>query len=497
MLNSISCIGTKLNIGTSFLDSIYCGLIYALLVSILSYILALSLEVNSNFQNFICAIFAGLILFSISEIPISLFVADIFQIKFLRAILNFSRFTGTFPTVFKLIVQTGVIFSLLPFLAIGSTSKISLSAVNLGTRRKELYGTFLFKRAIKIIAIIFIFAFTLGFSAPNCSDEITGFYSLSDLNDDYFKSFWWKSKCPAQMVSVILLVISIILISTTLLIKSPFRHISMNYLKKTKWPRYLRSGVFQKFKYFPFTLLIIIFLYLVFKLISSWGLRNGVTVSWSNSSYLFEIVFFSIWIATISAFISIILSVPVAYYQTVKFKNMSNYVLLLAVLPILIPQSTFALSAMKMTLWLKHNFGIPKHLLLITFLALKGIPFTYFISFACFQSLGKKILLAGRNLGTNYWRTFFRITWPNSWPFIIAAFFMSFATILNDYSLSSYLTSTKKTLGVWMKQSLSVGDRPEVWFLITIFLIFELLAIGLFIFLGIKNVKKRNLNNYK
>lgn len=209
--------------------------------------------------------------------------------------------------------------------------------------------------------------------------------------------------------------------------------------------------MFTYFTFFFFAPLFILFMYSFWRTTST-GLVPTFTMH--NYLYIFSkklypyIIFRSVRIGFITAVICVLLSYPVAYALTFKYKRMQDFVLYLILI------SLFSSYLVRVYAWktiLGHNglinqflkyIGIieePLSFLLysptavVVTLVFIFIPFTILPIFSSLQNVNVDYLEAARDLGANSAETFYKITLPLSMPGVITGFIFSFVLAAGDY----------------------------------------------------------------
>jgi spermidine/putrescine transport system permease protein len=222
-------------------------------------------------------------------------------------------------------------------------------------------------------------------------------------------------------------------------------------MKKQKQHLYLLSPLFTYFTIFFFAPLFILFIYSFWRTTST-GLVPTFTMY--NYLYIFSkklypiIILKSVRIGFITAVICVLLSYPVAYSLTFKYKRMQDFVLYLILI------SLFSSYLVRVYAWktiLGHNglinqilkyIGIidePLSFLLysptavIITLVFIFIPFTILPIFSSLQNISVDYIEAARDLGANAAKTFYKITLPLSMPGVITGFIFSFVLAAGDY----------------------------------------------------------------
>ena len=222
-------------------------------------------------------------------------------------------------------------------------------------------------------------------------------------------------------------------------------------MKKNRKHIVLLSPLFTYFTFFFFAPMFILFVY-SFWLKTSTGLVPTFTLH--NYLYIFSkklyplVIIRSIRIGIITALICVLISYPVAYSLTFKYKKLQDIVLYLILI------SLFSSYLVRVYAW-KTILGsnglinqILKYLGLIkeplTFLLFSPTaiiitlvfiltPFTILPIFSSMQNISVDLIEAARDLGANKLQTFYKIMLPLSIPGVITGFIFSFTISTGDY----------------------------------------------------------------
>jgi spermidine/putrescine transport system permease protein len=222
-------------------------------------------------------------------------------------------------------------------------------------------------------------------------------------------------------------------------------------MKKTKKHIYLLSPLFTYFVIFFFVPLFILFIYSFWRktstgLIPTFTLFNYISIF---SKQLYPIVILrSIRIGFITSIICILLSYPVAYSLTFKYKRMQDFVLYLILI------SLFSSYLVRVYAWktilgsnglfnqvLKYlgiideplTFLLYSPTAIIITLVFIFTPFTILPVYSSLQNISVDLLEAARDLGASKMSTFYRIMLPLSMPGVITGFIFSFVLAAGDY----------------------------------------------------------------
>jgi len=222
-------------------------------------------------------------------------------------------------------------------------------------------------------------------------------------------------------------------------------------MKKVRQHIYLLSPLFVYFTIFLFVPLLILFIY-SFWLKSSTGLIPAFTlfnyVSIFSKALYPAVIVRSIRIGFIASIICVLLSYPVAYSLTFKYKRMQDFVLYLILISLfssylvrvyawktilgsngLINQALRYLGIIEQPL----KFLLYSPTAIVITLVFIFIPYTILPIYSSLQNISVDLLEAARDLGANRLATFSRVTLPLSMPGVITGFIFSFVLSAGDY----------------------------------------------------------------
>jgi spermidine/putrescine transport system permease protein len=222
-------------------------------------------------------------------------------------------------------------------------------------------------------------------------------------------------------------------------------------MKTNRAHLYLLSPLYVYFFIFFFIPLFILFIYSFWRTTST-GLVPTFTLF--NYSFIFSrqlypsIILKSIQIGFSTSVICILLSYPVAYALTFKYKRLQDFVLYLILI------SLFSSYLVRVYAWktiLGYNglinqvlkqLGLIKEPLtfllysptaVIITLVFIFTPYTILPIFSSLQNISEDLLEAARDLGSTAISAFFRVTLPLSMPGVVTAFIFAFVLAAGDY----------------------------------------------------------------
>jgi spermidine/putrescine transport system permease protein len=222
-------------------------------------------------------------------------------------------------------------------------------------------------------------------------------------------------------------------------------------MKKGKRFFYLVSPLFTYFTFFFFVPMFVLFAYSFWKttttgLVPTFTLMNYAKI-FSKPLYPVIIVR-SIRIGFVTAVVCVLISYPVAYSLTFKYKRLQDFVLFLILV------SLFSSYLVRVYAWktILGDNGLINQVLEYTGLITKPLrfllysptaviitlvfiltPFTILPIFSSLQNISVDLMEAAQDLGANRAKTFFKITIPLSMPGVITGFIFSFVIAVGDY----------------------------------------------------------------
>jgi spermidine/putrescine transport system permease protein len=222
-------------------------------------------------------------------------------------------------------------------------------------------------------------------------------------------------------------------------------------MKKGKRFFYLVSPLFTYFTFFFFVPMFVLFAYSFWKttttgLVPTFTLMNYAKI-FSKPLYPVIIVR-SIRIGFVTAVVCVLISYPVAYSLTFKYKKLQDFVLFLILV------SLFSSYLVRVYAWktILGDNGLINQVLEYTGLITKPLrfllysptaviitlvfiltPFTILPIFSSLQNISVDLMEAAQDLGANRAETFFKITIPLSMPGVITGFIFSFVIAVGDY----------------------------------------------------------------
>jgi spermidine/putrescine transport system permease protein len=279
-------------------------------------------------------------------------------------------------------------------------------------------------------------------------------------------------------------------------------------MKKNRKHILLLSPLFAYFTFFFFTPMFVLFVY-SFWLKTSTGLVPTFTLHnyfyiFSKKLYLITILR-SLRIGITTSLICVLISYPVAYSLTFKYKKLQDFVLYLILI------SLFSSYLVRVYAWrtilgsnglinqiLRYLGLIEEPLKFILFsptaiiitLVFILTPFTILPIFSAMQNISVDFIEAARDLGANKLKTFYKVTLPLSMPGVITGFIFSFTIATGDYVTPQLVGGTEGLMvGRIMQDQFGLTYNWPFGSALAFFMIFTLIVL-ISLFIGLMTVLK-------
>ena len=116
-------------------------------------------------------------------------------------------------------------------------------------------------------------------------------------------------------------------------------------------------------------------------------------------------------------------------------------------LPLVVPEIILAMALLILILRLGGSLGLVSiaagHILIC-------VPFAMVVLMSRFEGFNRSLEEASHDLGENAWWTFWRVTFPNVLPGIVASLLLTFTISFDEFIMAFFLGSTDPTLPVFM-----------------------------------------------
>ena len=147
--------------------------------------------------------------------------------------------------------------------------------------------------------------------------------------------------------------------------------------------------------------------------------------------------------ALISTFLGILGARAVTRYRLPGQKPVVGAIML----PLVVPEIILAMALLILILRLGGSLGLVSiaagHILIC-------VPFAMVVLMSRFEGFNRSLEEASHDLGENAWWTFWRVTFPNVLPGIVASLLLTFTISFDEFIMAFFLGSTDPTLPVFM-----------------------------------------------
>jgi spermidine/putrescine transport system permease protein len=162
-------------------------------------------------------------------------------------------------------------------------------------------------------------------------------------------------------------------------------------------------------------------------------------------------------------------------------KRGSSATLGVILLPLVVPEIVVAVATLVFFSGIGLKLGLGNLIIAHTVFC---VPFVFLPIQARLSDLGTAVEDAGRDLYSNEWQVFRRVTLPLLTPAILSGAMLAFAASLDDFLISMFLADAgQTTLPVYIYGMLRVGVTPEVNAVSTLLLVFSVLIVLVALFL--------------
>ena len=207
---------------------------------------------------------------------------------------------------------------------------------------------------------------------------------------------------------------------------------------------------------------------------------SGFSVKWYISLFddkqLIEGITKSIFIASISATLSLILGTFLAFALTkIKIFNGRKFLAFLSIAPIVMPEVVIGLSLLLFFIALEVLTGWPTERGLITIIlshATFGMCFVALVIQARLSNFEEYLIEVASDLGADFTCVFFTIILPLISQSLIAGWLLSFAISFDDLIIASFVSGPgSSTLPIIIFSKIRLGVSPDINALATIIII--------------------------
>ncbi len=171
------------------------------------------------------------------------------------------------------------------------------------------------------------------------------------------------------------------------------------------------------------------------------ALTNFFT-SWSK----WNVLFVSLFIATITTLLCLLIGFPLAYFLADKKVNKNAVLVTLFIAPMWINFVLRTGATRDLLTWMGINGGNHPYFATLVGMVQNYLPFVILPLYTTMTKLDKSQIEAARDLGANPTQVFFKNIIPQAVPGIVSACLMTFMPTMSSYVISDTLSEGKITL---------------------------------------------------
>ena len=171
------------------------------------------------------------------------------------------------------------------------------------------------------------------------------------------------------------------------------------------------------------------------------ALTNFFT-SWSK----WNVLFVSLFIATITTLLCLLIGFPLAYFLADKKVNKNAVLVTLFIAPMWINFVLRTGATRDLLTWMGINGGNHPYFATLVGMVQNYLPFVVLPLYTTMTKLDKSQIEAARDLGANPTQVFFKNIIPQAFPGIVSACLMTFMPTMSSYVISDVLSEGKITL---------------------------------------------------
>ena len=164
--------------------------------------------------------------------------------------------------------------------------------------------------------------------------------------------------------------------------------------------------------------------------------------SWSK----WNVLFVSLFIATITTLLCLLIGFPLAYFLADKKVNKNAVLVTLFIAPMWINFVLRTGATRDLLTWMGINGGNYPYLATLVGMVQNYLPFVVLPLYTSMTKLDKSQIEAARDLGANPTQVFFKNIIPQAVPGIVSACMMTFMPTMSSYVISDTLSEGKITL---------------------------------------------------
>ena len=437
------------SIRDAFLDSATFALRFAIAVSLTAYFFAVSVEIRCKPRAKALVVLLSLLLFLIFDSPLRTILSAVSSRLQMEPSIWFS--------ILPLWIKSFALFSLFIILSVSGGERLVEVSVNQGGSPSSFWRTTLLLRARNSLSLVFCLALIVGFGAAGeTAIEVPDYRSLSDLLHSSMGDTDSRGRAFGLALYIFLASVLVLLLLTALL---PKPHIGQDsgVLSATWWDACHRPWMLPVSVATPLALFAVVAVML-------WQSRSASPELVAHS-LLSERAVESIVASLATSLVALGIGAALAYRTTVRASRFGGAMVVIAILPLLLPAAPYAVAGAEVKKWAQSALGLDSMWLVwaYAFLFWKAFAISYLILLAAFNH-GRGVLeSAAVNLGASIWETFWRVTFPRTWPMIAAAWTLAFASQITDSEYSRYLSGSHSSLGTWLVDGMIYQNDPARW----------------------------------
>ena len=164
--------------------------------------------------------------------------------------------------------------------------------------------------------------------------------------------------------------------------------------------------------------------------------------SWSK----WNVLFVSLFIATLTTLLCLLIGFPLAYFLADKKVNKNAVFVTLFIAPMWINFVLRTGATRDLLTWIGINGGNHPYIATLIGMVQNYLPFVILPLYTTMTKLDKSQIEAARDLGANPTQVFFKNIIPQAFPGIVSACLMTFMPTMSSYVISDVLSEGKITL---------------------------------------------------
>ncbi len=169
-------------------------------------------------------------------------------------------------------------------------------------------------------------------------------------------------------------------------------------------------------------------------------------INFFTSASKWNVLFVSLFIATMTTLLCLLIGYPLAYFLADKKINKSAVFVTLFIAPMWINFVLRTGATRDLLTWMGLNGGKYPYIATLIGMVQNYLPFVILPLYSTMIELDKSQIEAARDLGANPAQVFFKNIIPQSIPGIVSAFLMTFMPTMSSYVISDTLSEGKITL---------------------------------------------------